>query len=229
MLIVFSSSAVLVFIGAIIHSPVLLSNRDALRCHCFSQSREVEDDLAELARLVTFIEIDVLLGGYHLDGLVDQFHRFLPGLIFDVVTAKAQDAILGDLAFLIDLKGFAYDGSEVHVGVGRPGFQALIDLLLGELEFDTELDAFLEPDLDPVLAVKAVENGIAFPVQAILLGYLLEIKLHVLKELVLVSYHTVMQFDSPVDGLGYDGILLQDLRPDDRGGDALSVSVNTSG
>jgi len=83
-----------------------------------------------------------------LDGLVDQFHSFLPGLILDIVTAQTQDAILGNLAFLIDLEGFADDGSEVDVGVGRPGFVALVYLLLGELEFDAELDLLSVPDFN---------------------------------------------------------------------------------
>jgi len=39
-------------------------------------------------------------------------------LILDVVAAQAQDTIFNNFAFLIDLEGFADDGSEVNVGVG---------------------------------------------------------------------------------------------------------------
>ena len=128
-----------------------------------------------MPRFVTIRDVDVLFGSHRLNSLIDQFHSFFPGLILDVVPAQAQNAVLGDLAFLVDLESLGDDRSEVDIGIGRPGFEALIDLLFGKLQLYTELNAFLESDLNSVFAVKAVEYGIALPFQPVLLRYLLEI------------------------------------------------------
>ena len=143
----------------------------------YLQGTEVQHDAVVVTGLVSYCERDVLLGGSDQDGLIDQLHRFLPDRVLDLVSAESEDTVTCQLPTLIHLEGFVDYSLEIITGVSGPGFDALVYLLLGELQFNTELNLLSEAHLNAILLIKADEQGIALPFEAISASSIVQIVL----------------------------------------------------
>ena len=81
------------------------------------QGAEVQYYLVVVPGFIPDRERDVLFSRGYSDRFIDQFHRFLPDRVFDLVAAQGEDTITGKLTTLIDLESLIDDGLKIVIGV----------------------------------------------------------------------------------------------------------------
>ena len=100
------------------------------------------------------VEAHIFAGADDLDGVAESPHGVAPLGIVDLQPAEGEQGGSVDLAGLVDLEGVLHQGADLRPHVRGPARDALVDQVLGDLQFVAEGKLILDLHHDFQAAVE---------------------------------------------------------------------------